>query len=96
MIPVMLFGVLFAGKRYSVRDYICVALITAGIVTFSLGGEHKQVSPLHRLQLHIVQSHNNLLLVARKISFTALTVQQRYCGCNSTLSTRTRRACDCN
>eukprot|EP00953_Heterococcus_sp_UTEX-ZZ885_P034214 17736-Heterococcus_DN1.PRE.2 len=43
MIPVMLFGVLFAGKRYSVRDYICVALITAGIVTFNLGGEHKQV-----------------------------------------------------
>lgn len=36
MIPVMLFGVLFAKKRYSVRDYMCVGLITAGIVTFNL------------------------------------------------------------
>ena len=36
MIPVMLFGVLFAKKRYSLRDYMCVGLITAGIVTFNL------------------------------------------------------------
>eukprot|EP00611_Tribonema_gayanum_P029920 TRINITY_DN815_c1_g2_i2.p1 TRINITY_DN815_c1_g2~~TRINITY_DN815_c1_g2_i2.p1 ORF type:complete len:356 (-),score=153.18 TRINITY_DN815_c1_g2_i2:376-1443(-) len=41
MIPVMLFGVVFAGKRYSVRDYVGVALITAGIVTFNLAGKHK-------------------------------------------------------
>eukprot|EP00752_Nemacystus_decipiens_P004865 g4428.t1 len=36
MIPVMLFGVLFAKKRYSLREYLCVGLITAGIVTFNL------------------------------------------------------------
>lgn len=36
MIPVMLFGVLFAKKKYGLRDYFCVALITAGIVTFNL------------------------------------------------------------
>eukprot|EP00903_Cladosiphon_okamuranus_P015393 g14217.t1 len=36
MIPVMLFGVLFAKKRYKLRDYMCVGLITAGIVTFNL------------------------------------------------------------
>ncbi|CAM9268561.1 unnamed protein product [Scytosiphon promiscuus] len=36
MIPVMLFGVLFAKKRYSSRDYLCVALVTAGIVTFNM------------------------------------------------------------
>eukprot|EP00752_Nemacystus_decipiens_P008669 g7737.t1 len=36
MIPVMLFGVLFAKKRYSLREYMCVGLITAGIVIFNL------------------------------------------------------------
>lgn len=36
MIPVMLFGVLFAKKRYSLREYLSVGLITAGIVTFNL------------------------------------------------------------
>ncbi|CAN0351568.1 unnamed protein product, partial [Discosporangium mesarthrocarpum] len=41
MIPVMLFGVLFARKRYGARDYLCVALITLGIVAFNLGGKHK-------------------------------------------------------
>ncbi|CAM9525799.1 unnamed protein product [Phaeothamnion confervicola] len=41
MIPVMLFGVLFARKRYSAAEYFCVALITAGIVTFNLGGASK-------------------------------------------------------
>eukprot|EP00903_Cladosiphon_okamuranus_P014426 g13387.t1 len=39
MIPVMLFGVLFAKKKYGLRDYFCVALITAGIVTFNLSGK---------------------------------------------------------
>lgn len=43
MIPVMLFGVLFARKRYSLREYMCVGLITAGIVVFNLSGPHKQV-----------------------------------------------------
>jgi drug/metabolite transporter (DMT)-like permease len=64
MIPVMLFGVLFAGKRYSVRDYICVALITAGIVTFNLGGEHKQVSQsvTHSTVTQSTLPHNNLQL----------------------------------
>ncbi|CAM9854998.1 unnamed protein product [Chrysoparadoxa australica] len=41
MIPVMIFGVLFAQKRYSIRDYTCVALITAGIITFNMGGKQK-------------------------------------------------------
>lgn len=36
MIPVMLFGVMFAKKRYSLTEYLCVGLITAGIVTFNL------------------------------------------------------------
>ncbi|CAM9616677.1 unnamed protein product [Ectocarpus fasciculatus] len=36
MIPVMLFGALFAKKQYSVREYLCVALITMGIVIFNL------------------------------------------------------------
>lgn len=36
MIPVMLFGALFANKRYSFREYLCVALVTAGIITFNL------------------------------------------------------------
>lgn len=34
MIPVMLFGVLFAKKRYSWRNYLCVGLITVGIALF--------------------------------------------------------------
>lgn len=42
MIPVMLFGVLFAKKKYSWREYLCVVLITAGIVVFNLSGTHKQ------------------------------------------------------
>lgn len=41
MIPVMLFGVLFAKKRYSIKEYMCVALITSGIVVFNLCGSHK-------------------------------------------------------
>lgn len=45
MIPVMLFGVLFAKKQYSVREYLCVALITMGIVIFNLakGSKNEQV-----------------------------------------------------
>ncbi|CAN0485152.1 unnamed protein product, partial [Hapterophycus canaliculatus] len=39
MIPVMLFGVLFAKKKYSLQEYLCVGLITAGIVTFNLSGK---------------------------------------------------------
>eukprot|EP01084_Bolivina_argentea_P156143 272105_1 len=42
MIPVMLFGVLFAHKRYSLREYICVALITIGILIFNLSGSHSK------------------------------------------------------
>mmetsp|Transcript_27601 Transcript_27601/g.36206 ORF Transcript_27601/g.36206 Transcript_27601/m.36206 type:complete len:372 (+) Transcript_27601:95-1210(+) len=41
MIPVMLFGVLFAGKQYSLREYLCVLLITAGIAMFQLSGKTK-------------------------------------------------------
>mmetsp|Transcript_19519 Transcript_19519/g.25233 ORF Transcript_19519/g.25233 Transcript_19519/m.25233 type:complete len:374 (+) Transcript_19519:104-1225(+) len=41
MIPVMLFGVLFAKQRYSAREYLCVLLITAGIAMFQLSGKTK-------------------------------------------------------
>lgn len=54
MIPVMLFGVLFAKKHYTIQEYLCVAVITLGIVMFNLSGEHKQV-PLtpYKLVPHI-------------------------------------------
>ncbi|CAM9346715.1 unnamed protein product, partial [Heterosigma akashiwo] len=41
MIPVMLFGVLFAGKKYSMKEYLCVLLITAGIAMFQMSGKTK-------------------------------------------------------
>ncbi|TMW65174.1 hypothetical protein Poli38472_009341 [Pythium oligandrum] len=37
MIPVMLMGVLIRRKKYTVRDYICVLFITAGIAVFQIG-----------------------------------------------------------
>ncbi|GAB9471348.1 Drug/metabolite transporter [Globisporangium polare] len=37
MIPVMLMGVLIRRKKYTVREYICVLLITIGIAVFQLG-----------------------------------------------------------
>ncbi|KAJ0398330.1 hypothetical protein P43SY_000775 [Pythium insidiosum] len=37
MIPVMLMGVLIRRKKYTLRDYICVLLITTGIAVFQLG-----------------------------------------------------------
>ncbi|CAH0475984.1 unnamed protein product [Peronospora belbahrii] len=37
MIPVMLMGVLIRRKKYTVRDYICVVVITSGIAIFQLG-----------------------------------------------------------
>lgn len=37
MIPVMLMGVLIRRKKYSLRDYVCVLVITAGIAVFQLG-----------------------------------------------------------
>ncbi|KAL3666448.1 hypothetical protein V7S43_008696 [Phytophthora oleae] len=37
MIPVMLMGVLIRRKKYTLRDYICVVVITAGIAVFQLG-----------------------------------------------------------
>lgn len=48
MIPVMLFGVLFAKKKYSLREYMCVGLITVGIMTFNLAkasASNKEVMP---------------------------------------------------
>ena len=35
MIPVMLLGIVIRRRRYSLRDYACVALITAGVALFS-------------------------------------------------------------
>ncbi|KAI9911589.1 hypothetical protein PsorP6_009859 [Peronosclerospora sorghi] len=37
MIPVMLMGVLIRGKKYTIRDYICMLVITTGIAVFQLG-----------------------------------------------------------
>lgn len=37
MIPVMLMGVLIRRKKYTLRDYVCVVAITAGIAIFQLG-----------------------------------------------------------
>ncbi len=36
MIPIMLANVLIGGKKYSIREYLCVLSITAGIVVFRL------------------------------------------------------------
>jgi UAA transporter family len=82
MIPVMLFGVLFAGKRYSVRDYICVALITAGIVTFNLGGEHKQVSQSVTYSTVTQSAVTQPIAACSPLhKLTAVTVQQHCCDC---------------
>lgn len=53
MIPVMLFGVLFAKKQYSLQEYLCVALITVGIVTFNLSGKahNKEVRGVRTVKL---------------------------------------------
>jgi len=37
IIPVMLANVFIGGKRYSLREYFCVLLITLGIIAFRLG-----------------------------------------------------------
>jgi UDP-galactose transporter B1 len=37
MIPVMLMGVLMGRKKYALKEYVSVLLITAGIVIFQLG-----------------------------------------------------------
>lgn len=37
MIPVMLMGVLLRGRKYSLINYVCVVVITAGIAIFQLG-----------------------------------------------------------
>lgn len=53
MIPVMLFGVLFAKKKYSVRDYLCVGLITAGIVTFNLSKASEKRKQVKAVQVQV-------------------------------------------
>lgn len=37
MIPVMIMGVFIRRKKYTLRDYVCVIVITAGIAVFQLG-----------------------------------------------------------
>ncbi len=37
MIPVMLMRIIFVGKRYTLREYLAVILITAGIAIFLMG-----------------------------------------------------------
>lgn len=65
MIPVMLFGVLFAKKRYNIQDYLCVGLITAGIVTFNLSRAsstaqkvHTYLSTTNGRQLYLMHAYN--------------------------------------
>lgn len=41
LIPVMLMRIVINGKKYKLRDYLCVALITAGISVFSLAKKAK-------------------------------------------------------
>uniref|UniRef100_A0A7S1T9V3 Sugar phosphate transporter domain-containing protein n=1 Tax=Compsopogon caeruleus TaxID=31354 RepID=A0A7S1T9V3_9RHOD len=36
MIPVMLMGIVIRGKKYKLRDYLCVGLITGGVLLFSM------------------------------------------------------------
>lgn len=35
MIPVMLMGIVIRGKRYALREFVCVFLVTAGVALFS-------------------------------------------------------------
>lgn len=48
MIPVMLMGIVIRRRRYSVRDYACVLLVTIGVATFSWKSNKSKVpaSPL--------------------------------------------------
>lgn len=36
LVPVMIMGTIFGKKRYSSKEYLCVALICVGLVIFSL------------------------------------------------------------
>lgn len=44
MVPVMLLGVVIRGRKYSVREYMCVLLITAGVGMFSYRPEKAAAS----------------------------------------------------
>lgn len=48
MIPVMLMGIVIRRRRYSIRDYTCVLLVTIGVATFSWKSKKSTVptSPL--------------------------------------------------
>lgn len=48
MIPVMLMGIVIRRRRYSIRDYACVLLVTIGVATFSWKSKKSTVptSPL--------------------------------------------------
>ena len=41
MVPVMAGGIVLSGKRYSLIEYLQVALITIGVVVFNFGGKKK-------------------------------------------------------
>ena len=42
MVPVMAGGIVLGGKRFSLVEYVQVALITLGVVVFNFGGERKK------------------------------------------------------
>lgn len=67
MIPVMLFGVLFAKKQYSLQEYLCVALITVGIVTFNLSGKP------HNKEVRGVRT-NNFLFPSHIVSLVTISI----------------------
>merc|ERR1712217_700551 len=41
MMPVMLWGIVISGKRYSTMDWIIAVLVTCGVTQFLLGGDIK-------------------------------------------------------
>merc|ERR1719247_3928586 len=42
MVPVMAGGIVISGRRYSLTEYIQVALITIGVCVFNFGGSKKK------------------------------------------------------
>ncbi|KAK8820378.1 hypothetical protein WA577_006442, partial [Blastocystis sp. JDR] len=59
MIPVLLAGTLFGTRKYTVKKYISVLIITVGIILFQLMSDHKKVS---------TQANSNLGLVLLVLS----------------------------
>jgi solute carrier family 35 (UDP-galactose transporter), member B1 len=46
MVPVMLMGTVFYGKRYSPLEYVCMTLVGVGVALFGKRGSHAVTSKL--------------------------------------------------